>query len=268
VSPEGEAVFNVVIRTVVIDTVAGTAEYGVGSGVIWDSTAAAEYAEIETKAAILTANPSPAFDLLETLRLEQGIYYLLERHLARLSASAQYFGVPLDEAMVRAALESHVVEHAEGLWRIRLLVSPAGSVRVESTPLTLPPGAEPRPVSLARPAVSRTDRFLFHKTTRRAVYEDRRREGGDGVFDVLLHNEEGELTEFTTGNLAVERGRGMPWWTPPRDCGLLAGTLRQELLDTGALQERVLRRDDLARASGLYFLNGVRGIVLVRLIQQ
>jgi len=169
---------------------------------------------------------------------------------------------------VRESLECHALEHSDGVWRVRLLVSPAGSVHVESAPLTLLGGEDPLPVTLARTPISRTDRFLFHKTTRRAVYEDRRREGGDTVFDVLLYNEEGELTEFTTGNLAVERERGMPWWTPPRACGLLAGTLRQELLDQGTLRERVLRRDDLARPSRLYFLNGVRGVVPVRLIQQ
>jgi len=92
-SPEGEAVFNVAIRTVVVDAEAGTAEYGVGGGVTWDSTVAAEYAEIETKAAVLAAEPSPAFDLVETLRLEQGLYYLLERHLARLSSSTKYFDI-------------------------------------------------------------------------------------------------------------------------------------------------------------------------------
>ncbi len=268
VSPEGEAVFNVAIRTVVVDTVAGAAEYGVGGGVTWDSTATAEYAEIETKAAVLAAEPSPTFDLLETLRLESGTYYLLERHLARLSDSARYFGIPLDEAAVRAVLDRHAAAYPDEIRRVRLLVSPEGEVRVESAPMTLPMTDDPLLVTLARTPVSRTDHFLFHKTTRRAVYEERRREGGGAVFDVLLYNEEGELTEFTTGNLAVEMPGESAWWTPPRTCGLLAGTLRQELLAQGALQERVLRRDDLARASRLYFLNGVRGVVPVRLIQQ
>ena len=127
---------------------------------------------------------------------------------------------------------------------------------------------EPLPVSLARAPVSRRDRFLFHKTTRRAVYDARRREGGDGVFDVLLQNEEGELTEFTTGNVAVEREGRSPWWTPPRDCGLLAGTLRAELLERGELRERVLRTDDLVGASGVYFLNSLRGVLPVRLVRQ
>jgi para-aminobenzoate synthetase/4-amino-4-deoxychorismate lyase len=267
VSPGGEAVFNVAIRTVVVDVEAGTAEYGVGGGVTWDSTADAEYAEIETKAAILR-EPERAFDLLETLRLERGEYDLLERHLARLSASARHFGIPLDEARVRTALDRYAEEHSSMIRRVRLLLSPNGTVRIEGTSFDGMPPEEPLLVALARTPVSRSDRFLYHKTTRRAVYDERRREGGDGVFDVLMQNEEGELTEFTTGNVAVEMEEGTPWWTPPRECGLLAGTLRGELLERGELREKVLRIDDLVGTSNLYFLNSVRGVLPVHLVRQ
>ncbi|NUQ01753.1 MAG: aminodeoxychorismate synthase component I, partial [Armatimonadetes bacterium] len=47
--------FNVAIRTVQVDRRRGLAEYGVGGGVVWDSTAAGEYEEWRTKAMVLTA---------------------------------------------------------------------------------------------------------------------------------------------------------------------------------------------------------------------
>jgi para-aminobenzoate synthetase/4-amino-4-deoxychorismate lyase len=46
-------------------------------------------------------------------------------------------------------------------------------------------------------------------------------------------------------------------------CGLLAGTFRAELLRTGEVEERVLTKDDLARASRVWFVNGVRSWVEV-----
>ncbi len=104
VCPDGEALFNVAIRTVWLDMEAGTAEYGVGGGITWDSVAAAEYDEALAKAAVLGAT-APDFELLETLRLENGDYFLLERHLARLAESAAYFGFAWDEAVVRERLE-------------------------------------------------------------------------------------------------------------------------------------------------------------------
>jgi para-aminobenzoate synthetase/4-amino-4-deoxychorismate lyase len=48
------AVFNVAIRTVVVDLDASTAEYGIGGGITHDSSAEAEYEEALTKARVLT----------------------------------------------------------------------------------------------------------------------------------------------------------------------------------------------------------------------
>ena len=258
IEPGGDALFNVPIRTVVVDSTEGTAEYGTGGGVTWDSTPGGEYAEALEKARLLAEDPS-AFELLETLRLEGGRYNLLEEHLARIRSSARYFDFNACEPRAREALNEHASGHAsQPPRRVRLLVSREGRARVESEALAETRGVQR--VALARTPVDRRERFLYHKTTRRGVYESRRAER-EGVFDVLLWNEEGELTEFTNGNLVVElEGRR---WTPPRECGLLAGTFREALLRGGEVSERVLRAEDLARASRVWFVNGVRGWVEV-----
>ncbi|HEX8146662.1 MAG TPA: aminodeoxychorismate synthase component I [Pyrinomonadaceae bacterium] len=260
VAPGGDAAFNVAIRTVVVDKETGEAVYGVGGGVTWDSTPGGEYAEVLEKAKLL-AEDAPDFELLETMRLDESGYRLLEGHLARLESSADYFDIPVNVAGVREALARHAEEHKGAPRRVRLLVSAEGRARVESQPLEeLPPG--PPEVALALTPLKKSDRFLCHKTTNRGQYEARRAER-PGAFDVLLWNEEGELTEFTNGNVVVElEGKR---WTPPRACGLLAGTFRAELLRTGEVEERVLSKDDLARATRVWFVNGVRGWVEVSL---
>ncbi|HEY9283642.1 MAG TPA: aminotransferase class IV, partial [Pyrinomonadaceae bacterium] len=134
-----------------------------------------------------------------------------------------------------------------------------GAARVESRPLDEWP-AGPVAVTLARTPVSRSDRFLYHKTTRREVYEARRRERPT-AFDVLLWNEDGELTEFTLGNLVAEIDGRL--YTPPRESGLLAGVMRAELIERGEIAERRITLDDLARASRLWLVNSVRGRVAV-----
>ncbi|HWW74944.1 MAG TPA: chorismate-binding protein, partial [Pyrinomonadaceae bacterium] len=275
VAPGGRAAFNVAIRTVVVDAERGEAEYGTGGGVTWDSTAEREYAEALDKARLL-AEEAGDFELLETLRLEGGEYALLEEHVARLAESAAYFDFRLSPRRVREALAAHALSCAAGARRVRLLVSRDGGVRVESTeidgrlrvesagieepPAGLRPSAKALTVALARTPVSRGDRFLYHKTTRRTLYEERRAER-PGAFDVLLWNEEGELTEFTNGNLVVELGGRR--WTPPRECGLLAGTFRARLLRRGEVAECVLRREDLARVARCWLINSVRGWVEV-----
>ena len=258
IEPGGDALFNVPIRTVVVDAFEGEAEYGTGGGVTWDSTPGGEYAEALEKARLLAEDPTD-FELLETLRLEGGCYHLLEEHLARLKSSARYFDFRVSEARVREALAEHASAHThQPPLRVRLLASRDGSVRVESEPLNQT--QETQAVALARAPVDRGDRFLYHKATRRGVYESHRAQR-EGVFDVLLWNEEGELTEFTTGNLVLELdGRR---WTPPRECGLLAGTLRGALLRGGEISERVLDKSDLGRATRCWLVNGVRGWVEV-----
>jgi para-aminobenzoate synthetase/4-amino-4-deoxychorismate lyase len=261
VQPGGDAVFNVPIRTLEIDLAAGVAACGVGGGITWGSEAGAEWEEAMAKAAFLAEDAGDA-GLIETLRCEGGRLPLLERHLRRLAGSAAHLGLAVDVAEARRALLRAAEEGGGAPRRIRLLAT-EGRIELQSSPLP-PTAAQPLPVVLARDPVSRRDVRLFHKTTAREPYDSRRREAPD-AFDTLLWNEEGELTEFTIGNLVAELdGRRV---TPPRGCGLLAGVMREELLARGEVRERVLRVDELPRAGRLWLVNAVRGWVPVRLLR-
>ncbi|MBL7502670.1 aminodeoxychorismate synthase component I [Frankia sp. CNm7] len=55
-----QARFNVPIRTAVVDRATGTAVYGTGGGITWDSAAADEYAELRAKAEVLTRLSRPS----------------------------------------------------------------------------------------------------------------------------------------------------------------------------------------------------------------
>src|SRR6185312_8581993 len=83
-APNGDADFNVAIRTMAVDAENGAATFGVGGGITWGSTADGEYEEAVLKAKFLT-HRRPEFELLETLALVEGEYALLERHLDRAS---------------------------------------------------------------------------------------------------------------------------------------------------------------------------------------
>ena len=87
------------------------------------------------------------------------------------------------------------------------------------------------------------------------MYDQHRAEHPD-AFDVLLWNEDEEITEFTIGNVVVELDGVRV--TPPRDCGLLAGAMRAQLLRQGDVVERVVRVKDLARATRMWLVNSVR----------
>ena len=251
IASPGEAVFSVAIRTLVVDRAAGRAELGVGSGITWDSDAAAEHRECLDKAAFTHRAPND-FRLLETLLHEPGAgFYLLDGHLRRMEASAAYFGFRFHRAEVLRALHGAVGSH--GPRRVRLLLDRGGAAEAQSLPLDH--ARAPVRVAIASEPVDSRDPLLFHKTTRRAAYDDRRATRPD-CDDVLLVNERGELTESTLANVVLRLDGAL--WTPPVECGLLAGVLRADLLARGEIRERVLHPDDLARAEGIYLINSVR----------
>ena len=254
-APGREAQFNVAIRSALVDRTCDTAEYGVGGGIVWDSSDIAELAECYTKAAVLRS-PAPAFELLESLLWVPGTGYLLpEKHVARLQASADYFGWLIDIETVRKALQAEADRLSGEAHKVRLTVGPDGRANVASAPLKALP--DPYRVCLAARAVDADDRFLFHKTTHRRVYKEARAAHPD-VDDVLLWNAEGELTESTIANIVVELDGKLV--TPPVRCGLLPGVYREFLLTSGAASEAVVRRDDLARCTRVCLVNSVRGM--------
>jgi para-aminobenzoate synthetase/4-amino-4-deoxychorismate lyase len=251
VAPGGDARFNVAIRTALVSHAAATVEFGVGSGIVWDSTAAEEYEECLLKAAILT-RPCEPFELLETLRwTPQEGYFLLERHLERLQASAGYFGFSFHLERILAALRQRPDDGPGGALRVRLLLSEDGSVRVERSP------HQPRPlplrVRLATWPIDDTDIFYFHKTTNRRTYESQRLAGVD---ETILWNRQNQVTEGTTSNVVVKLADAL--LTPPVHCGLLAGTFRAELLARGEIVERAVTVDDLRRADRIWLINSVQ----------
>lgn len=250
IEPNGDATFNVPIRTVWIDKPGRRAVYGTGAGITYDSDPAAEYEEIVAKSAVLT-EAWPDFELIETLRMQHTELLRMDRHVARVLDSARYFGIPVDEAEIRSTLAETL---GPGLRRVRLLVNQRGRVRAETFPFDDP---DPTRITMAAAPVQSSDRFLFHKTTHRRVYDERR---GDN-WDVLLWNEREELTEFTRGNVVVELHGEL--LTPPLECGLLAGVFRAELLDNHVIHEAVVRVDDLEAATRVWLINSLREWVVV-----
>lgn len=255
--PARQAHFNVAIRTVVIDRETATAQYPVGSGITWDSDPTEEYRECFDKAALLTHRP-PEFALLETLLWEEGAFFLLEEHLARLAASAAYFGYPYERAKIESAMRKSVAQ-TPARARVRLTLSANGGIEVTLTEAPAP--GTPIRVVIAAQLIDRNDVFLYHKTTHRHVYDGMRAKH-PGVDDVLLWNAAGEVTESTIANIVVEIS-GVRY-TPPVSCGLLPGALRAHLLKTGEIQERVITVDELRHAERAWLINSVRGWCALR----
>lgn len=260
VRPGGHATFNVAIRTV---TVRGQQlRCGIGSGITSDATAEGEWREWRHKRAFLDRASQP-FELLETLRLHDGRLQEAERHLARLVRAARHFGFVCDPSALPAALEQEAKRHPQGLRRVRLLLAADGAVRAESYAMEATP-ARVR-VQLAPQPLDAPDDFVRHKTTRRAHYEALAPRD-PAVFDTLLWNARGELTEGTRCNVAVKLGGR--WLTPALACGLLDGVARAVYLEQGRIEESVIPVTALQEAEGLAVFNSLRGWIAAELVHR
>jgi para-aminobenzoate synthetase/4-amino-4-deoxychorismate lyase len=258
------ATFNVPIRTVVLRTAnAGAAAgaplqatCGIGSGITADAQPDAEWNEWRHKRAFVERASMP-FEILETLGLHEGKFPHADLHVRRMGEAAAHFGCAFSAHAVRQELQVTALRHLRGHWRVRLLLAPDGSSRAEAFALQPTPG--PVRLQLAgQPFEAAHGEFVRHKTTRRAHYAAFA-PTEPGVFDTLLWNEAGEITETTFGNIAALLDG--QWITPPLACGLLPGVGRALALRDGRVKEQVLHVADVPRVARWAFINSLRGWV-------
>jgi len=255
----GRSLFNVAIRTVTLRGSSGT--MGVGGGITHGSSAPAEWEECQWKAAFLTQS-EPEFKLLETT-LWDGEYRFLESHLGRMRDSAEYFGFRFDEPKIREALQDQAARFPSTPQRVRITLAQDGKLEIEHRDYVDERFGR---VRISNRRTSSSDRFLFHKTTNRRLYDEEFRAARKAGFDdSLFFNERGELAEGAAHNVFVVKD-GI-WRTPPITCGLLPGTCRAQILrERPNAREAILTLDDLLHADEIYLCNSVRGVYPVELV--
>lgn len=262
ISPCGDAVFSVAIRTLTLRD--NEWRMRVGSGVTYDSDAETEYAECLLKAKFLTRGGF-RFELVETIGWA-GDFFLLDLHLERMEASADYFGFRFQQERVREQL----YQFAEGLQaglrhRVRLSLERSGALSITSEPLVA--GRNSASLLVTTERTNSSDAFLRHKTTRRSLYDralaDARARGFD---DALFLNEREEVTECAIHNVMIAKGG--KWVTPPIECGLLPGVYRRYMLAAHPeIEEGVVTLDDVLSADRILIFNSVRGLRLARICE-
>jgi para-aminobenzoate synthetase / 4-amino-4-deoxychorismate lyase len=255
----GDAAFNVAIRTFSLNDTEKTLCLGLGSGLVADSVASAEWDECLAKGAFARMM-RPDFDLIETMRFDptSGIARL-ELHLDRMKASARAFEFAFDRHEARNRLHAATF-HLDCAVKIRLLAGRSGSLAIEIRELPTPADG-PLLIKLVPLPVDPSDFRLAHKTTDRAFYDQARRD--TGADEVIFVAPDGQLTEGSFTALFVERNGKL--LTPPLTAGLLPSVLRRELIEAGRAEEAVLTEADLA---GAFFLgNSVRGLAAAEMVR-
>ncbi len=257
IDANGDAAFNVAIRTLHIAQASTHATLGLGGGIVADSECAAEWAEVRAKGKFV--EDPRIFDLIETMRFDpaSGIV-LLDRHIARIGNSAAALGFAFDRHAARNELQAATFR-IQLPRRVRLMLAKSGRIAVEISALPVAP-SEPITLPLVKLDVDTRDFRFAHKTSDRTFYNAAR---GD-AFEVVLHNDEGFITEGSFTNIFVKRDGIL--LTPRLAQGLLPGVLRAELIEREMAIEADLRAEDLA--GGFFIGNACRGLLAAKLAEE
>jgi para-aminobenzoate synthetase/4-amino-4-deoxychorismate lyase len=254
VLPGGDARFSVAIRTLSRCGV-GPVQYGAGSGIVWDSVPDKEWQETLLKTEVLSSK-SPEWALIESFRWPERVELpLIHWHLDRLEASARELRITFSRSRAEALLGK--LDACPR--RVRLRLNRGGELAMDADPLLDPPIQ--LCAQFAKRPVHSGDPSLRIKTNRRQLYDRALNELG--LEEALLWNERGEATEFTKGNLVAEiDGRLV---TPPISSGLLPGIYRRHLVESGACVEACIQKEDFKRATGIFRVSSLMGMLPVLL---
>lgn len=270
--PNNDFCFNVPIRTCIAYP-DGTAEMGVGGGILYESDPSAEFSECVLKARFLT-EINDSFQLLESMLYlsHTGHINNLHRHLARLEASAKTLHFSFDKTRLVHAIQASIRDLRDDT-KVRLALRHNGGYDISL--ISLDHGLEgeralPRSVAIYEHLIDSNGFLLRHKTTERRLYDQTYQYfRASGAYDVLFLNHNGHVTEASRHNVFIEKDGFL--LTSPVSEGLLGGIQRSIVMEKagqGRCIERPLTPFDLLAADRIWLTNAVRGMVDVTLTEQ
>ena len=259
IDPNGDACFNVGIRTLTLSGKRLT--YNVGSGLVYDSQAQDEYHECLLKADVLSQPPA---DIIETcLWTPKDGIVRGKAHKARMMKSAKALGYPFNPAQYDALTDGIKTETND--QHIRMTLSADGDLNLSQKDF----------VSLDRPKImvsphklSKQVQYSKHKISRRNFYDEERErlKALTGIDEVIFLNESGKLCEGSFTSIFIEKDGKL--LTPALKTGILPGVLRAELLRSKKARTADLTEDDLLGAKNIYIGNSMRGLMPAALITE
>lgn len=217
----------------------------------------------------------------ETARLHRGAYFRLDRHLARLAASAATLRIPLPPADAIAATAAEIVRRTglrEATFRITVTRGPhpdaPGTVLVTLRPIAADwteraaRGWTLITATTRRPSVAAIPAHIKSPGRPYAVLARLEAEAA-GVDDALLLDDRGHVSEGPTWNVFWRKGRRL--FTPSPACGVLEGVTRAAILDLAAAvrldaQEGRYPRAELDAADEVFATMSSLGVVPVRVL--
>ncbi len=264
------------------------ASMGVGSGIVIDSKASDEYHECFWKARFVLGL-QPEFAIFETMRWNDGVCALFQRHKDRLLRSANALAYSASMTEIEQALSTLMEQLPKtGQYRLKIALEPIvmSNELLESDYVTqinpelrlvafLTELDELHPeqlLLLKNTAIFQPTYLSRYKTNQRVDYDTALKEAIQyDAFDQLLFDKEGFLLEGARSNVFIKINS--QWYTPSTDLPILNGVMRQEVLDNSitylkavTVIEKKITRQELLEAQEIVLSNALRGVLKVKLM--
>jgi para-aminobenzoate synthetase/4-amino-4-deoxychorismate lyase len=261
IEPNGDACFNVAIRTIQLS--GNQLRYDVGSGVVLDSEGPDEYQECLLKSNILTQTKSGLF---ETLKWdpEEG-FIRRKEHTARLLASAKRQKIQLNADDINSCLDNHAKSFPQTPLRIRFSLSEQGQLDLQWTAFEA--STTTLRLCLSQYPLEAEYQITEQKVESRNFYDGERErvQAQHDIDEVLFLDVDGYLCEGTFTSLFIKEGDAL--FTPALP-GLLPGVLRNTLIAEGKAIESHISLTRLLAADEIFVGNSLRGLIPGKLISK
>lgn len=210
--------------------------------------------------------------LIETMYVLEQQIALEAYHRQRLQEGLNKYRIKLDEAKIFSeiykAIERHAAEGPELKVRFEIFPTPtASAMQINVSAFSR---KQLKPVKLGFAKTLQVNAALSDhlKTTNRDSYDSALEQAKEqGLDDLVLCNEHGEVAETGIFNILWYNEVLQQWFTPPLSSGCVAGVQRAYLLDSGKLQERICFPEDLIKAKSIMVCNALRGVLNVEELQ-
>jgi len=264
ISPKGDFIFNVAIRTAVVSGKNLVA--GIGGGIVADSMPKSEWDEALLKSSFLKCGGS-GFRVFETILFRRNEGWLwLEEHLDRLEKSQKYFLRRFDRKKINSTLLK-VSPKFPSVARVKISLSSDGTPDVEFREI-VKNGWRAKKINalFSKIRTSSKNIFLYHKTSERKLYDEELKKAQTvGYDEVIFANEKGEITEGAITNIFAKINGG--WITPPVGCGLLPGIWRSKMIAKLSAKEQVIGIEEFMSCEKIMIGNSVRDFVFAKIIK-
>jgi len=215
----------------------------------------------------------------ETLRIEESVALLIERHLTRLKASCCMagFGDCVDFDAMKCGAAEIIAANDVRCGRLRITLTRGVLPGIGTGPATAPTilmqagamdlpaldAAEPITLAISPWRANERSPIVGHK---RIGFQENLLALAEartcGADEALLLNSVGHLAEGSISNIfLIKDGRVM---TPAPECGLLPGIMRDLVLEACDVEEGAYDLDDLHAADEIFCTNSLRGIMPVK----